>query len=148
MEKDERWEEKSSVDFFMPQYFRDAFDAGFEITAVGAEGEMECLSGKLLAVGGFEIRGPGYELDVKEQPASYSYKDKNVEITMEKNSRAIVCYELKNGSSAEQLEILKRSSTGVAKELLSKLPESESALAFTEDITDAIRLVEEQIKYK
>jgi hypothetical protein len=112
--------------------------------------EIESLPGVSIdeTVDGFEVKGPGYELDVRESPAGYTYKDKNVEITMQKMTRAIVCYELLNGSAEQQLELLRNSDTGVAKELLLKLPEGKSALAFTEELSDAIRLVEEQIKYK
>ncbi len=97
---------------------------------------------------GFDVKGPGYELNVTEQPASYVYKDAGVEITMEKRSKAIVCYEMKNCSRTEQLNILRQSETGVARELLSKLPGNMNALAFTEDLGDAVRLVEEQIQYR
>jgi hypothetical protein len=112
--------------------------------------ELESLPGVSIdeTVDGFEIKGLGYELDVRESPAGYTYKDKNVEITMQKMTRAIVCYELLNDSAEQQLELLRNSDTGVAKELLLKLPEGKSALAFTEDLSDTIKLVEEQIKYK
>jgi hypothetical protein len=55
---------------------------------------------------------------------------------------------MKNCSRAEQLNILRQSETGVARELLSKLPGGMNALAFTEDLGDAVRLVEEQIQYR
>ena len=97
---------------------------------------------------GFEVKGPDYQLDVTEKPAGYSFINERVEITMEKNSKAIVCYEVKNGYMPQQLEFLRQSQTMVAKELLSKLSTQPSALALTEDIADAIRLVEEHIKYK
>lgn len=96
-------------------------------------------------IDGFCVKGPNYELDVNEIQLSLTYKDSHVDIALSKMRRVITCYEIKNGSRAEQLKLLSTSRTAVAKEVMRNLKGSTTALVFSENLEDAVNLVGEHL---
>jgi hypothetical protein len=99
-------------------------------------------------IDGFCVKGPDYELNVDERQLSLTYKDAQVDIALSKMGRTIMCYEIKNESSAEQLRLLGASRTDMAKEVMANLDGGTTALAFSENLEDTVRLVGEHLKYR
>ncbi len=97
---------------------------------------------------GFVAEGSNYRLEINEKQTSVTYRDSSVEIDMSKMSKIMMNYEIKNGSRRQQIEVLKASKTEIAKQVLNGIRGDIRTLAMTEELEDAVILIEEQIKYR
>ncbi len=97
---------------------------------------------------GFKVKGLDYELEVDEKQLSLTYKDQNVEISLSRYARTIMCYEIKNGARPELMRLLAASKTDVSREVIDRLEGDKTALTFTENLEDAVKLVGEHLKYR
>lgn len=107
---------------------------------------------------GFEARGIDYVISYRAsqgKPSSIvhtsviAYSDSAVNMVLMVHPKVFLSYGVKDGHAAPQLEVLGRSETDVARTLRGQLQRGDMlASAEVREIGDAIRLIEEQIKYQ